>query len=108
MPVECREFRSRTCINDKIWHGRRIRSLAATVVNTNEESTTRPFLLVAASSSLEGPGQTPADQRLDIQQYTLRNHKCPIFHFTTDTSAEIPPFHPAVAVEGKHLRSVCC
>jgi hypothetical protein len=99
-PIECREFRPRTCTNDKIWHGRRIRSLVATVLVNPDEESTRPFLLVAASSSLEGPGQTPADQRLDIQQYTLRNHKGPSFHFTTNPSEEIPLFHPAVAIEG--------
>ena len=58
-----------------------------------------------ASSSLGGPGQTPASQRVDVQKYTLRNHKCPIFHYTTESLADMSPSHQDVAVEDTHLKS---
>jgi hypothetical protein len=102
-PVECHEFRA-TSMYENIWHGQRIRSLTAIVVNTNEQFT-RPFLLIVASSSLGGPGQTPASQRVDVQKYTLRNHKCPIFHYTTESLADMSPSHQDVAVEDTHLKS---
>lgn len=103
-PVECREFRARTSMNDNIWHGRRIRSLTAIVVNAHEKFN-RPFLLIAVSSSLGGPGQTPANQRVDVQKCMLQDHKSPIFHFTTESLADMSPSHKAVSVEGMHSKS---
>lgn len=92
LPVECREFSSPSPENRRIW------SMTATVVNTSDS---RPFLLVATSSSLEG--QTSANQMVNVQRYMLRDHKCPIFQWDAldSAGAQVSSSHDAVIVGGK-------
>lgn len=79
--VECRQLQG--CREQNGWNGRRIRSMIATIVNEKPHQS-RPFLLIAASSSKEGPGQTTANQRVDVQRCLLIKHTCPVFQLASE------------------------
>jgi len=94
--AECREVGSES---PPLHFGRRIRSMTAAVVNTTDAP---PFLLLATSTSLEE--QSPADQSVQVQRYTLCNHKCPLFQFSAPAEAvcaKLSPPNETVTVGGE-------
>lgn len=82
LPIKYREIA--TCEREHKVTGRRIRSMTATVVSNDKDK--RPSLLVALYSSPEG--QPLVDQNVDVERYSIPNHTCPIFQFTSGSPLE--------------------